>query len=60
MLSGTTRDTKTNTDVKSTYLTASWVTLGNLAGTVVRDDAVRVTKICVAETQAACAAAGIK
>ena len=51
---------KTNTDVKSTYLTASWVTLGNLAGTVVRDDAVRVTKICVAETQAACAAAGIK
>jgi len=60
LVNATTKDTQANTDVKSVYLTPTWVTTGNLATTVVKDNAVKVTDICVAETQAACAAAGIK
>jgi D-xylose transport system substrate-binding protein len=46
--------------VKSSYLTPTWVTIDNIQKTVVQDNAVKVTDICVAETQAACTAAGIK
>jgi D-xylose transport system substrate-binding protein len=60
LVNATTKDTQANTDVKSIYLTPTWVTVGNLADTVVKDNAVKVTDICVAETQAACTAAGIK
>ena len=51
---------QTNSDVKSSYLTPTWVTTENMEKTVVQDNAVKVTEICVAETQAACTAAGIK
>ncbi|MBV9410700.1 MAG: substrate-binding domain-containing protein [Acidimicrobiia bacterium] len=60
LVNATTKDTQTNTEVKSTYLTPTWVTVGNLEDTVVKDNAVKVTDICVADTQAACTAAGIK
>ena len=60
LVNATTKDTQTNTDVKSSYLTPTWVTVDNMEKTVVQDNAVKVTEICVAETQAACTAAGIK
>jgi D-xylose transport system substrate-binding protein len=60
LVNATTKDTQTNTDVKSTYLTPTWVTVGNIEDTVVKDQAVKVTDICVADTQAACTANGIK
>ena len=60
LVNATTKDTQTNTDVKSSYLTPTWVTVDNIGKTVVQDNAVKVTDICVAETQAACTAAGIK
>ncbi|MDQ1666353.1 MAG: D-xylose transport system substrate-binding protein, partial [Actinomycetota bacterium] len=60
LVNATTKDTQTNTDVKSVYLTPVWVTSANLASTVVKDAAVKAADICVAETQSACTAAGIK
>ena len=60
LVNATTKDTQTNTDVKSIYLTPTWVTIGNMEDTVVKDQAVKVTDICVADTQAACTANGIK
>src|SRR5438067_4692145 len=60
LVNATTKDTQTNTDVKSSYLTPTWVTVANIEKTVVQDNAVKVTEICVAATQAACTAAGIK
>ena len=60
LVNATTKDTQTNTDVKSSYLTPTWVTVENIEKTVVQDNAVKVTEICVAATQAACTAAGIK
>jgi D-xylose transport system substrate-binding protein len=60
LVNATTKDTQTNTEVKSSYLTPTWVTLSNMQDTVVKDAAVKVADICVAATQAACTAAGIK
>jgi D-xylose transport system substrate-binding protein len=60
LVNATTKDAQTNSDVKSSYLTPTWVTIDNIQKTVVQDNAVKVTDICVAETQAACTAAGIK
>ena len=60
LVNATTKDTQANTDVKSVYLTPTWVTLKNIASTVVKDGAVKVTDICVPETQSACTTAGIK
>ncbi|MBV8305161.1 MAG: sugar ABC transporter substrate-binding protein, partial [Acidimicrobiia bacterium] len=60
LVNATTKDTSNNTDVKSSYLTPTWVTTANMEKTVVQDNFVKVTDICVAETQAACTAAGIK
>jgi D-xylose transport system substrate-binding protein len=59
LVNATTKDTQTNTDVKSVYLTPTWVTTQNLASTVIKDGAVKASDICVAETESACAAAGI-
>src|SRR3954453_8269877 len=60
LVNATTKDTQTNTEVKSSYLTPTWVTVANIEDTVVKDQAVKVTDICVADTQAACTANGIK
>ncbi|MBV8979435.1 MAG: substrate-binding domain-containing protein [Acidimicrobiia bacterium] len=60
LVNATTKDTQQNADVKSVYLTPTWVTVDNMEQTVVKDAAVKVTDICVADTQAACTAAGIK
>jgi D-xylose transport system substrate-binding protein len=60
LVNATTKDTQTNSDVKSVYLTPSWVTSQNMASTVVKDGAVKAADICIAETASACTTAGIK
>jgi len=60
LVNATTKDTQAGADVKSTYLTPTWVTTQNMAATVVKDAFVKASDICVAETQSACTAAGIK
>ncbi|HEY1281018.1 MAG TPA: substrate-binding domain-containing protein [Acidimicrobiales bacterium] len=59
LVNATTKDTKANTDVKSTFLTPTWVTTQNMESTVVKDGFVKVSDICVSDTQSACTAAGI-
>jgi D-xylose transport system substrate-binding protein len=59
LVNATTSDSQTKTDVKSTYLTPTWVTTQNIASTVIKDGWVKASDICVAETQSACTAAGI-
>ena len=60
LVNATTKDTQTNSDVKSVYLTPMWVTSSNMASTVVKDGAVKAADICIAETASACTTAGIK
>jgi D-xylose transport system substrate-binding protein len=60
LVNATAKDTQANADVKSVFLTPSWVTTQNIASTVIKDGAVNASDICVAATQAACTAAGIK
>jgi D-xylose transport system substrate-binding protein len=59
LLNATTKDDQTNTDVQSIYLTPVWVTSANMADTVVKDQAVKVSDLCVAAVAQACTAAGI-
>ena len=58
LLNATTKDTDANTDVPSVYLTPVWVTTDNMADTVVKDEAVKVSDLCVSAS--ACTAAGIQ
>jgi D-xylose transport system substrate-binding protein len=60
LANGTTRDSTANTDVKSALLTPVWVTADNMAATVVKDKAVKVSDLCVSAVAAACTAAGIQ
>jgi D-xylose transport system substrate-binding protein len=59
LLNATTKDDQTNKDVQSIYLTPVWVTSANMASTVVKDQAVKVSELCVAAVAQACTAAGI-
>jgi D-xylose transport system substrate-binding protein len=59
LTNGRVRDTEANTDVPSVLLTPIWVTAENMASTVVKDEAVKRSDLCIAEVAAACSAAGI-
>jgi D-xylose transport system substrate-binding protein len=59
LINGTTQDTTSNTAIQSSLLTPVWVTTANMAATVVKDAAVKISDLCVTATQAACTAAGI-
>lgn len=59
LVNGSTRDTDAGTDVPSVLLSPVWVTTENLASTVVADEAVRKSDLCISEVAAACTAAGI-
>jgi D-xylose transport system substrate-binding protein len=59
LVNATTKDTQTNTDVQSVYLTPIWVTTQNMASTGVKDGAAKAADICVGAAAAACPAAGI-
>jgi D-xylose transport system substrate-binding protein len=60
IVNATTKDTSSNTDVPSSYLTPTWVTTDNMASTVVKDKAVKIPDLCVAEVANACKQAGIQ
>jgi D-xylose transport system substrate-binding protein len=60
LVNATTKDTSNNSDVKSSYQTPTWVTKDNMAATVVKDGAVKVSDLCVTEVASACKAAGIQ
>ena len=49
LVNGTTRDDEADADVQSVLLTPIWVTAENMADTVVKDGAVEVSELCVAE-----------
>ena len=59
LTNGTVKDTDAGTDVRSALLTPVWVTTANLASTVVKDEAVKKTDLCINEVASACTAAGI-
>ena len=57
--------TRTAKDIKSVYVTPTWVTTDNMADTVVKDTAttgigVTASDLCTGAAAAACSAAGIK
>ena len=58
LLNGTTDDD--GSEVKSVLVTPTWVTTENMADTVVKDKAIKVTELCVSAVKEACTAAGIK
>ena len=60
LANATTKDTVLGKDIKSVYTTPVWVTTENMAGSVVKDGAVKVSALCAGTTASACAAAGIK
>ncbi|MBE3075295.1 MAG: substrate-binding domain-containing protein [Actinobacteria bacterium] len=60
LANATTTDTVLKAEVKSVYTTPVWVTTDNMAATVVKDGAVKVSALCAGATASACAAAGIK
>jgi D-xylose transport system substrate-binding protein len=59
LVNATVQDTSSNTAVPSSLISTVWVTTDNMASTVVKDQAVKVSDLCVSATAAACTAAGI-
>jgi D-xylose transport system substrate-binding protein len=59
LVNATTKDTTLGQDIKSVYTTPIWVTTENMADTVVKDGAVKVSDLCTGNLQSACASAGI-
>ena len=59
LVNGTTQDTQANASVPSVLLTPVWVTTDNMASTVVKDGAVKVSDLCISSLTSACSAAKI-
>jgi D-xylose transport system substrate-binding protein len=59
LVNGTTQDTTANASVPSVLLTPVWVTTDNMASTVVKDGAVKVSDLCISALTSACSAAKI-
>jgi D-xylose transport system substrate-binding protein len=59
LVNATTKDTTLGQDIKSVYTTPIWVTTENMADTVVKDGAVKVSDLCTGNLAGACASAGI-
>ena len=59
LVNGSTNDSKAGTSVPSVLLTPKWVTTDNMASTVVADQFVKASQLCVGQYAAACKAAGI-
>jgi D-xylose transport system substrate-binding protein len=59
LVNSTTNDSKTSTAVPSVLLTPKWVTTTNMASTVIADQFVKASQLCVGSFAAACKAAGI-
>jgi D-xylose transport system substrate-binding protein len=59
LVNGSTNDSKTSTAVPSVLLTPKWVVTSNMASTVVADQFVKASQLCIGAYAAACKAAGI-
>jgi len=59
LTNATTQDQTSGKSVPSVYLTPTWVTTANMSSTVVKDQAVKVSDLCITALASACAAAGI-
>jgi len=55
-----TQDSTAKKAVASTYLQPTWVTVDNMASTVIKDNFVKVSDLCIPTLASACSAAGIK
>ncbi len=60
LVNGTTVDPQTHKKVPSVLLKPEWVTTANMASTVIADNFVPASQLCVGTYVAACSAAGIK
>ena len=58
-MNATTADSTSGADVASVYTVPIWVTTDNMADTVVKDGAIKVSDLCAGQLASACAAAGI-
>jgi len=59
LVNGSVTDTKTNTPVPSVLGTPEWVTTANMNSTVIADNFVKASQLCVGQYAADCKAAGI-
>ena len=59
LVNSTTKDSKIGADIKSVLAKPIWVTTDNMADTVVKDGAVKVSDLCAGKLASACASAGI-
>ena len=59
LVNGSTTDSKTSTAVPSVLLTPEWVTPTNMNSTVIADQFVKASQLCVSTFAAECKAAGI-
>ena len=59
LVNGSVMDTKSNDNVPSVLLTPVWVTPTNMNSTVIADQFVKASQLCVGQYEAACKAAGI-
>jgi D-xylose transport system substrate-binding protein len=59
LVNATTQDTTLSKDIASVYTTPIWVTTDNMADTVVKDGAIKVSDLCAGPLASACQAAGI-
>jgi len=59
LVNGKVTDPDAKKDVPSVLLTPTWVTVDNMADTVIKDEFVKVSDVCTAALQSACQAAGI-
>jgi D-xylose transport system substrate-binding protein len=59
LVNGTTTDTKSNVAVPSVLGTPEWVTTTNMNSTVIADNFVKASQLCVGQYAAECTAAGI-
>jgi len=59
LVNASTNDSKSSTPVPSVYLTPKWVTTQNMNSTVVADQFVKASQLCVGQYAAPCKAAGI-
>jgi D-xylose transport system substrate-binding protein len=59
LVNASTNDSKSGSSVPSVYLTPKWVTTANMNSTVIADQFVKASQLCVGQYAAACKAAGI-
>ena len=59
LVNGSTNDTETSTRVPSVLLTSKWVTTANMASTVIADQFVKASQLCVDQYVTLCKTAGI-